>query len=624
MDPRKREQLLEQLSAYLDDELTAAQRREVEAFLAEDAGARTVLAELRATSRVLGELPRARASDRLLEGIRTRLEREALLGDLQGAPSPVPRERTFGLRWVAAAAVIGLAFVTVYLIRPMSQRDNPVITLASKDQAAPHEDSPAKPRLAEAQERGREVAQRGFAETPAAAPNSKPPSAPLPPAELKIFASNDRRTGSAEREPAVEHMKGVAVPAPGRERQADGRLEGTVEERRLAQLGQEQADSHEGRSSQPAAPRHGAPVVALVELNTPTAASQQQAAQLLKERFAFVEAGDALVLNGKLPARAKAGGAPAAVEDLDLMAAGRPEAITQLHRDDDTMLGAKVARVRQVPDARAVILTRVLADDTLARTLDEVRSQWPAAKVRVLPAEESRRVALGDKVSDAAGQAGEARSWYMGYGHSLEKYFAAYPAEDAPVRTQAAQDEFGRGAATQPHETVAATVARSAAPAPPAPAAASHFETLPPPATPAPPAQAFGLAPASAAPGPHGGVAMQTAPADRYTVTESVAAVADHDYADSQPATGNRLTYGGFGGGGIGAATFDRAAVTSQPASQPAASLASSPSGEQGMIVLYVRLATPASQPVDVLLESGPDVPAQPARSSPPASLSSP
>jgi len=48
MDAGQREHLYEQLSAYLDDELTDAERREVEAFLAEDPAARALLAELKA------------------------------------------------------------------------------------------------------------------------------------------------------------------------------------------------------------------------------------------------------------------------------------------------------------------------------------------------------------------------------------------------------------------------------------------------------------------------------------------------------------------------------------------------------------------------------------------------
>src|SRR5437868_3019343 len=104
MRDSKRQRLIEQLSAYLDDELTPAQRREVEAFLAGEEEARALLSELRAMSQALRELPRAKASERLLEGVRTRLERDALLGRSQSrAVAPAGYSR--GLRWLGAAAI---------------------------------------------------------------------------------------------------------------------------------------------------------------------------------------------------------------------------------------------------------------------------------------------------------------------------------------------------------------------------------------------------------------------------------------------------------------------------------------------------------------------------------------
>src|SRR5438046_797719 len=113
----KRDQLLEQLSAYLDGELSDAERTKVEAFVSRDPEARQLLSELRAMTQELHGLPRAKASDRLLEGVRTRLERRALL-DGRGDPAPAASSaRAHGWRWVAAAAVIALAFVTLYLVR---------------------------------------------------------------------------------------------------------------------------------------------------------------------------------------------------------------------------------------------------------------------------------------------------------------------------------------------------------------------------------------------------------------------------------------------------------------------------------------------------------------------------
>lgn len=103
------------LSAYLDGELSRQERAEVEAFLAGDAGARQLLAELKATVDGLKGLPRTQASDAFSDSIRSQLERRALLGSESprrvprvSAPLPIARR-------LAAAAVIALAVVASYV-----------------------------------------------------------------------------------------------------------------------------------------------------------------------------------------------------------------------------------------------------------------------------------------------------------------------------------------------------------------------------------------------------------------------------------------------------------------------------------------------------------------------------
>lgn len=115
MDPKRRQYLEAQLSAYLDDELTTAERAEVEAFLAADADARKLLTELEATTAGLRALPRAKVSPDLMEGLRSRLERRALLGD---QPSKAPSASTipFSGRWLAAAAVVVMMVTTGYVM----------------------------------------------------------------------------------------------------------------------------------------------------------------------------------------------------------------------------------------------------------------------------------------------------------------------------------------------------------------------------------------------------------------------------------------------------------------------------------------------------------------------------
>ncbi|HOW71143.1 MAG TPA: hypothetical protein PKY77_11120 [Phycisphaerae bacterium] len=115
MDPKRRQYLEAQLSAYLDGELAAAERTEVEDFLAVDADARKLLVELEEIAAGLRALPRARVSPDLMEGLRSRLERRALLGD---RPSKAPPVTTipFSGRWLAAAAVMAMMVTAGYVM----------------------------------------------------------------------------------------------------------------------------------------------------------------------------------------------------------------------------------------------------------------------------------------------------------------------------------------------------------------------------------------------------------------------------------------------------------------------------------------------------------------------------
>lgn len=113
-----RDEFEAQLSAYLDGELSERQRAEVEGRLASDLQARRLLDELKATIKAVQGLPRATASDELLESLRTRMERRALLGEGGAAERPPARRSGPALRWLATAAVIGLAFVATYLMWP--------------------------------------------------------------------------------------------------------------------------------------------------------------------------------------------------------------------------------------------------------------------------------------------------------------------------------------------------------------------------------------------------------------------------------------------------------------------------------------------------------------------------
>ncbi len=145
----RREQLESQLSAYLDGELTAEERAEVDALLADDAGARAVLDELRATVEAVGALPRAKARPELAEALRSRMERRALLGEREPASRRASSAGVWGGRWVAAAAVIGLAFVAGYFIWPAGDEGTKhagekfALDTREQEPAAPHAEAPA-------------------------------------------------------------------------------------------------------------------------------------------------------------------------------------------------------------------------------------------------------------------------------------------------------------------------------------------------------------------------------------------------------------------------------------------------------------------------------------------------
>src|SRR6266478_3348188 len=93
----------EQLSAYLDGELSEKERAAVERMLAKDAEARAILNELRQTARMVQGLPRERLSIAASAGLGARLERESLLG---GTGTVTIRPRPWWQSVSIAAAIL--------------------------------------------------------------------------------------------------------------------------------------------------------------------------------------------------------------------------------------------------------------------------------------------------------------------------------------------------------------------------------------------------------------------------------------------------------------------------------------------------------------------------------------
>jgi len=113
IEPREQDELL---SAYLDGELSDADRLAVEERLHRDPAARQTLDALRQAVAATKLLPRGRAPAELADAVRARLERRALLDDRHAAPGP-RASGSWSRRFFAVAAGVllsagaGLMFV---------------------------------------------------------------------------------------------------------------------------------------------------------------------------------------------------------------------------------------------------------------------------------------------------------------------------------------------------------------------------------------------------------------------------------------------------------------------------------------------------------------------------------
>lgn len=212
-DDRRRE-LEAQLSAYLDDELGLDERREVEARLAVDEGARELLKELRATVEAVRGLPRARASENLVESLRARMERQSLLES-----RPVSARATGGgrsyLKWMAAAAIVGLTVASGYLMWPLAREhfNRPGQQYAMRGE---HKSEVEPPVLGL-----RDSAESGdfdrSADAPAAAPS------PTPPADHYLGRGVARESAEDSRDGVLSdtRRRSEAPAAPAAERRQD-------------------------------------------------------------------------------------------------------------------------------------------------------------------------------------------------------------------------------------------------------------------------------------------------------------------------------------------------------------------------------------------------------------------
>jgi hypothetical protein len=99
----------ELLSAYLDGAVTAKQRAEVEALLAEDAGARAVLAQLREVAEAVRHLPTETAPSHIHQDVTARLERETLLAGMDQDVTLARHRRPHWRATLMIAAMVAIA-----------------------------------------------------------------------------------------------------------------------------------------------------------------------------------------------------------------------------------------------------------------------------------------------------------------------------------------------------------------------------------------------------------------------------------------------------------------------------------------------------------------------------------
>lgn len=103
----------ELLSAYLDGELSEAERQGVEQRLRSDPEARRTLDGLRKAAAAMQSLPRGRAPAELAEAVRARLERRALLEPATASP-----RRGWNGRFFAVAAAVALTAGLAFFMSP--------------------------------------------------------------------------------------------------------------------------------------------------------------------------------------------------------------------------------------------------------------------------------------------------------------------------------------------------------------------------------------------------------------------------------------------------------------------------------------------------------------------------
>ncbi len=219
-DPNKfdpKETTEAKLCAYVDGDLDAAGRAEIEKYLETNPQHRKLMEELKQTRALMRALPRASAPPEIGEMLQGQLERSLLLNELDAEPAGDSMRISRAAQFRAVAAVILLALglgVVVYFVLPSSNQRVTVVTAPPTDHEFATNTTQILPET--------EEASRAIAGVPSATPAPPPvatPSPALTTASVAVASADPFARREMDRSKVAGKMSGKFAPL---EKKADG------------------------------------------------------------------------------------------------------------------------------------------------------------------------------------------------------------------------------------------------------------------------------------------------------------------------------------------------------------------------------------------------------------------
>ncbi|MGH7178026.1 MAG: polysaccharide biosynthesis/export family protein, partial [Tepidisphaeraceae bacterium] len=187
------------LCAYVDGELDASGRAEIEAHLASSPEHRRLMDDLLQTRQWMHDLPRAAAPVDLSESMNAQLERSALLGGDDGGADALRLRYRPPVRAIAAVVLLTMVLAAaIYWILPSATPQPPTLATLRPEPASPSMPDPAPPTdtaLAEARDPSLTTAPPGAATVLADAKSDSPKPA-FEPAVLTVVVRTGNSSGA--------------------------------------------------------------------------------------------------------------------------------------------------------------------------------------------------------------------------------------------------------------------------------------------------------------------------------------------------------------------------------------------------------------------------------------------